>query len=537
MRLPKHHKLAYGCVALGTAALCVAAGALSAATTDDASAAARPERPPNIVLIQTDDQTVRQLTWTAMPKTRRLLARHGATFGDYIATTAECCPSRATLITGQYAHNHGVFSSGQGEGYPRLREKDNVLPVWLQTAGYNTIHVGKFLNHYQQGVPDRIDVAPGWDDWQTTLTGVRYYDYSLSSNGRLAHYGDEDSDYVTRVLTRKSVAAVRKYAPARRPFYLQLDQRAPHTAGGNRRGRCGGGERAHFAEPDPNDMNLFRRAEAPQPPSFNEQDMSDKPEFLRGTPRLDYSRQRKVRGKWRCALATLAGVDRSVARIVKAVDDAGERGRTVFIFTGDNGLFYGEHRIEGGKVLPYEEALRQPLVINLPRRYRDGGIRRTIDDPVANIDLAPTILDLAHGTPCTPQGACRTMDGRSLVPLLTGTGSWPKDRKLLIEYQSPQPDRHKTCNFAGVHTRRAVYVEHYSVGNPTTGQCQPTLQVERYDLKTDPYELRNQCHGGLPASCPTDDRQVELESDLQRLRNCSGVQGRDQRAPGRPYCG
>src|SRR5215217_8418113 len=113
MRLPKHHKLAYGCVALGTAALCVAAGALSAATADHASAAARPERPPNIVLIQTDDQTVRQLTWTAMPKTRRLLARHGATFGDYIATTAECCPSRATLITGQYAHNHGVFSSGQ----------------------------------------------------------------------------------------------------------------------------------------------------------------------------------------------------------------------------------------------------------------------------------------------------------------------------------------------------------------------------------------------------------------------------------------
>lgn len=538
MRLPKHHKLAYGCVALGATTLCGFAIAMSAVTAPDpASAAAMPKRPPNIVLIQTDDQTAAQLTWKVMPKTRRLLARNGTTFGDYIATTAECCPSRASLITGQYAHNHGVFSSGHGEGYPRLRDKDNVLPVWLQAAGYNTIHAGKFMNHYQQAVPNRTDVAPGWDDWQTTLSGVRYYNYGLSSNGRLVHYGGQDSDYVTRVLTRKSVAAVRRFAPERKPFYLQVDQRAPHTAGGNRDGRCGGGERAHFAEPDPNDMDLFRREDVPRPPSFNEQDISDKPEFLRGTARLDAARQRKVRGKWRCALATLASVDRSVARIYKSVDDAGERGRTVFIFTGDNGLFYGEHRIEGGKVLPYEEALRQPLLINLPSGYRDGGVRRTIGDPVANIDLAPTILDLANGRPCMPQGACRTMDGRSLVPLLTGTSSGLRNRSLLIEYQSPQPDRHKTCNFAGVHTRRAVYVEHYSVGNPTTGQCQPTLQVERYDLKTDPYELRNECFGGLPASCPTDPRQLELERALQRLRNCSGIRGRDQRAAGHPYCG
>jgi N-acetylglucosamine-6-sulfatase len=537
MRLGKHHKLATGCVALCATAICALALAVGAAVPAPAGAAAVPSRPPNIVLVQTDDQTIGQMSWTAMPKTRRLLARHGTTFSDYIATTAECCPSRASLVTGQYAHNHGVFSSGHGEGYPRLIDKDNVLPVWLQAAGYNTIHVGKFMNHYQQGVPSRTDVAPGWDDWQTTLTGVRYYNYSLSSNGRLVHFGDEDSDYVTRVLTRKSVNAVRKYAPERKPFYLQLDQRAPHTAGGNRDGRCGGGARARFAEPDPNDMNLFRRAEPPTPPSFNEENMSDKPEFLRGTPRLDFSRKRRIRGKWRCALAALAGVDRSVARVYKAVDDAGELNRTVFIFTGDNGLFYGEHRIEGGKVLPYEEALRQPLIINLPKRFRDGGVRRTVDQPVANIDLAPTILSLAHGTPCKPGGPCRTMDGRSLMPLLTEQGQWPNDRELLIEYRSPQPDRHKTCNFAGVRTKRMVYVEHYSVGDPTTGQCQPTLQVERYDLKTDPFELENQCFGGLPTSCPADQTQLDLKRDLQRLRDCAGIRGRDQKANGRPYCG
>src|SRR5204863_368344 len=270
---------------------------------------------------QTDDETAAQNTWKVMPKTRRLLARHGATFGGYIVTTAECCPSRASLITGQYAHNHGVFSSGKGEGYPKLIDKGNVLPVWLQDAGYNTIHVGKFMNHYTQDLPNRTDVAPGWDDWQTTLSGVRYYNYSLSANGKLVKYGDQDSDYVTRVLTHKSVAAVRKYAPERKPFYLQVDQRAPHTAAGNRPGRCGGG-------------------------------------------------------------------------------------------------------------------------------------RRTIDEPVANIDLAPTILDLAGGRPCTPEGQCRTMDGRSLMPLLTGKGFWPNARNLLIEFRSPTPERHKTCNFAGIRTAR-----------------------------------------------------------------------------------
>jgi arylsulfatase A-like enzyme len=537
MRSPKDDKLACGCAALCATVLCAfAIMAIEAAAPHSARAAGRSARPPNIVLVQTDDQTVGQLSWKVMPKTRSLLARHGTTFSDYIATTAECCPSRASLLTGQYAHNHGVFSSGAGEGYPRLIDKGNVLPVWLRRAGYNTIHIGKFMNHYQEGVPNRLDVAPGWDDWHTTLTGVRYYNYGVSANGRLVRYGDDDFDYVTRVLTRNSVQAVRRYAPVRKPFYLQVDQRAPHTGVANRPGRCDGGLKAHYAEPDPSDINLFRSEKPPHPPSFNEEDISDKPDFLRGTARLDFNHKRKIQGKWRCALAALAGVDRSVARIYRAVEAAGELRRTVFVFTGDNGLFYGEHRIEGGKVLPYEEALRQPLIINLPKRYRDGGVRRTIHEPVANIDLAPTILALAHGKPCPRQGTCRTMDGRSLMPLLTGAGRWPKDRKLLIEYRSPQPDRHKACNFAGVRTSGMVYVEHYSVAD-SSGQCQPTLQVERYDLQLDPYELENQCYGGLPSSCPTDAEQLTLEGDLQRLKDCAGIRGRDQRVAGRPFCG
>ena len=127
---------------------------------------------PNIVLIQTDDQTYKQLTRRAMPNTKRLLVRRGTRFTDYIASTAQCCPSRASLITGQYAHSHGVTSNNVG--YPGLVDKGNVLPVWLRRAGYRTIHVGKFLNGYERSVePDSV-VPPGWDEWHSLL-GSREY--------------------------------------------------------------------------------------------------------------------------------------------------------------------------------------------------------------------------------------------------------------------------------------------------------------------------------------------------------------------------
>ncbi|HSF01361.1 MAG TPA: sulfatase-like hydrolase/transferase [Solirubrobacterales bacterium] len=136
---------------------------------------------PNIVLIQTDDQTYRQLTRSAMPQTRRLLARRGTKFTDYVASTAQCCPSRASLITGQYAHNHGVTSNNVG--YAGLIDKGNVLPVWLRRAGYRTIHVGKFMNGYGAAVePDSV-VPPGWDQWHSVLGSREYYRYDLHVNG------------------------------------------------------------------------------------------------------------------------------------------------------------------------------------------------------------------------------------------------------------------------------------------------------------------------------------------------------------------
>jgi len=513
--------------------LAVALGTLGLLTlAQSATAAGR----PNIVLIQADDQTASEFSPEIMPKTTKLLVDHGTSFSDYIVTTALCCPSRASLLTGEYAHNHGVLNNGKGGGYGALVDKGNVLPVWLQEAGYNTIHVGKFMNAYGKFVADPAEVAPGWDDWQTLFSGDgRYYGYDLSNNGKTVHRGLANRDYVTRVVTRKAVSAVRQYAPESKPFYLQVDQRAPHVARGNRPGRCGGGTRV--PEPDPSDLKEFKDAVPPKSRAFNEVNMGDKPAFLRAAPPLSFKEQRQIKKHWSCALASMVGVDRGVARVFNAVKKAGEIRKTVFVYISDNGQFFGEHRLFNGKVLPYEEALHEPLVIRMPKRFRDRAPRvRTSNEAVANIDLAPTFLDLAHGEPCPPAGQCRVMDGRSLMPLMTGSGGWPAKRGLLTEYHVSTPRSYATCHFAGIRTGNTIYVEHYSVVNLSTHNCDQTLQVERYDLKDDPHELENLCHGGLRTSCPPSKRQTDLERRVQTLRICAGISGRDHRVDGRPYC-
>ena len=532
--MPVHsdHRLALGIATLlELAAVALAGSERLPGGVEDARAAGQDR--PNIVLIQTDDQTARELSARVMPNTERLLGRRGTTFGGYVVTTAQCCPSRASLLTGQYAHNHGVTSNNVG--YPGLVDKENVLPAWLQRVGYHTIHVGKFLNGYQRFADAPSEVAPGWEEWHTVHGSSQYYDYNYFVNGGVAHHGTQPGDHVTHVLNRDAVTLVKQYAPRGLPFYLQLDERAPHVGGpSDPFGDCGGA-----AFPKPADEGLFADARLPKPPSFNESDMTDKPAFLKGAPRLGAVEQAGAATRWRCALASLAGVDRGVRKVYEAIRAAGELRKTVFVFVSDNGFFFGEHRINRGKVFPYEEASRQPLLIRLPRRYRDGAQRvRHVGKPVANIDLAPTILDLAGAEPCARGNDCRTMDGRSLMPLLTRSGGWRRGRGVLTEYREPNLGRYSTCEFAGTRTRRAIYTEHYRVVDPSTGNCVDSTppQAERYDLKSDPFELENLCFGGVVGSCPTDAQQLDLEVRLATLRDCAGVAGRDRRVGGQPFC-
>lgn len=525
MPLRTHHRLALAVVGLLAAAGpgLPASGAAARGTADEQ---------PNIVLIQADDQTLSQFTTNVMPNTTRLLARHGTTFLDYNATTAQCCPSRASLITGQYTHNNGVTANRVG--YPGLVDKGNVLPVWLQRAGYLTMHVGKFMNGYQYYARPPTLVPPGWDQWYSFLGNTRYYDYDVYANGAVVHRGSGPTDNAAQVATRRAVQLIRSWASKAVPIYLQLDQPGPHIAAQRDPfGDCG-----QAPIPQPRDEGAFKQAQLPRPPSFNERDMGDKPPFLSGAPKLGRAEASKVRRRWRCALASLKGVDRGVAQVYRAIKQAGLLSRTVFIFISDNGQFYGEHRLAKGKVLPYQEALRLPLVIKAPRRYLNGARAvREVRKPVANIDLAPTILRFAHAPPCPGNGqACRTMDGRSLKPLLQGSGDWPRHRGLLTEYKAVAPGKYATCEFAGILTRGSVYVEHSRVVDPKTSECVPADQVERYDLAQDPFELHNQCFAGDPGNCPLDSTQSDLESRLGRVRDCAGIRGRDERVDGKPYC-
>jgi N-acetylglucosamine-6-sulfatase len=510
----------------------LAAGGLGLATPSQplqgaAAAAASPKPPaPNIVLVMTDDQALSQVGAPYLPRITRLLQSQGTTFQNAFLTTPLCCPSRATLLTGQYGHNNGVLTNS----YRYLRGKRNVLPAWLHRAGYVTAHVGKFLNRYQRDV-HRTAVAPGWDEWYTQLDTSQdhYYDWDLSNNGRKVHYGSTPGDYAPRVFERKAVRVTRRFVPRRRPLYLEVDEIAPHPRLHGRGPGCG-------PVPDPRDAGKFDSVELPRLPAFNEADMSDKPSFLAHQRPLTEQEVNRMRHRYRCGLASLQEVDRTVGHVYREFARLGELWKTVFIFYTDNGVFFGEHRIGGGKLYPYEEADRTPLYIRLPAPYRGRRVAQ-VDQPVANIDLAPTILRLAHAHPCRAHGHCRVMDGRSLLPLLGGRNPrWAADRPLGVELDIAYVNRrHAVCKYAGVRLPAAIFVRHTKISDHRGRRCVRDVERERYNLNRDPYELHNVCFGGR--GCPHDAQQRRLRRLLTKIRDCSGIRGRDPRPRNRSYCG
>jgi N-acetylglucosamine-6-sulfatase len=401
-------------IAVGVAAALLGflVAVLAAGGSGPADAKKRKGKPPNIVVILTDEQVLASFQREVMPKTYKHLVDDGTTFENFVVNDPNCCPSRATFLTGQYAHNMRVFSNNPG--YEALKDKNNVLPVWLQDAGYTTAHVGKFLNKYGQAVKDEGTVAPGWDEWHAALEPRRYYDYDLKVNGHTVHYGKGPGDYLTTVLTERAVRTIDNEVGKGGPLFLQFAPFAPHVGPSDPTGRCKGA-----AVPDPRDAGLYADELPPLPPSYNEEEIEDKPSFIRRLPPLEEGDDAAVQKQWGCALAALRGVDRAVAEIIRAFQSHGELGNTTFIFWSDNGYMNGEHRLRK-KSQGYEEAIHVPLVIR-PARGLKGG-PSTISAPAANVDLAPTILKLANGEPCRSKGDCRVMDGRSLVPLLRGEG-------------------------------------------------------------------------------------------------------------------
>jgi N-acetylglucosamine-6-sulfatase len=509
--------------------LALAVAALGVLALLPAPAGASPQSPPtpNIVVVMTDDQELMtkagERVWLRrkiMPQTYRLFANGGTVFDDYVVTTPVCCPSRVTFLTGQYGHNSGVLANKPG--YAGLVEPESTLPIWLREAGYRTAHVGKWLHGYGDAVGNPAIPAPGFGRWVGLLNFDKYYGYDLSVDGRRQHFGTGNRDYVTTVLNEHAQSWVREHVEAPKPLFLSIGQMAPHSA------KALPNQCTRSALPARHDADLFQNERLPVPPSYNEPDVSDKPPFIQERPQLDPAQSGDLRRRYRCRLASLREVDRGTKQLVDAFADAGELGETIFVFTSDNGYLSGEHRLRTGKGIPYEEAIRVPLAIRVPPKYLGDRERvPEVELPTANIDLAPTLLQLAHAQPCTAEGACRALDGRSLVPLLKGKPGWPESRAIVIEQENEIEgiERRREfgpCTYFGLRTPVELYVEYRAFLDPTTGECvqQSPAFVEHYDLVADPFELQNLLPpGGEPSA-----HQAALAERLASLRSCAGTE-------------
>ena len=445
------------------------------------------EAKPNILVLMTDDQTLDSMS--VMPKTRELIGDRGATFTRSFASYALCCPSRATLYTGQYAHNHGVLSNmPPSGGYTRL-DTSNWLPLWLQAAGYRTMHVGKFLNGYGRLSPP-TEVPPGFNDWHGTVDPSTYnfYGYTVNENGVLRTYGGarEPQFYSTDFFARRADELIAAAAPSDQPFFMSVAFLAPHSGGPREPDDPRGHGTPAVA---PRHANAFASTALPLPPSFNEADVSDKPLAMRQRAPIGAARAAAIQEGYQQRLESLLVVDDAVASIVSTLRFVGELDDTLILFTSDNGFFHGEHRVPMGKLLVYEPSIRLPLLMRGPGVPTGTAASQL----VTNADLAPTILDAAGASPG------RAQDGRSLLELVEDPGvQW--GRELLVESGNPQG-----LTTAALRNYRWKYAEH------TTGE------VELYDLERDPDELTS-----LHAAPALAGLRSALAARLRVLRTCAG---------------
>jgi N-acetylglucosamine-6-sulfatase len=442
----------------------------------------------NVVVIMTDDQTAASLS--GMQNVNGLLGADGTTFAQAIDSFPLCCPSRATNLTGQYAHNHGVLHNNPPFGGFLQLDSTSTLPVWLQAAGYRTMHVGRYLNGYEA----KYGIPPGYTDWigLPHSAAFNYVSWKAFDHGVVKSYPDAEhpGEYLTDFETRKAVELIDQAAPGDQPFYLSLWYTAPHR--GNPRD-ADDPRRPLTPSPAPRHVDAYAGVRMPRPPSFNEKNMFDKPQVVADRPRLSPEFAAGVQENWRQENEALMAVDEGVAQVVEALRRTGELENTLIVFMSDNGFMHGEHRALAEKVLPYEESIRIPLVMRGPSVPRG----RLDERLVANVDVPSTILDAAD----VPGG--RVQDGRSLLELLADPGAeWGRD--VLIENGN---GANGIPTYRGIRTYRFLYVEHRTTG-----------EYELYDLETDPYEL--QSVDGHEAYAKV---QRDLKSRLRELVHCVGV--------------
>lgn len=441
---------------------------------------------PNIVFISTDDMRVADLP--AMPNVRNLIAARGTNFTTSYIPFPLCCPSRAAWLTGQYNHNNGVMGNLSSDspvgGYPAL-DNTNTLATWLREGGYQTAYVGRYLHGYGGKV-----VPPGWQEWHAVVGHNDWFNPLMRENatGTLAST-TYTGQYLTDKIDTTSNTVIRDRVPGVAPFFLWVSHFAPHAA-------------TLPTEPDdprfsspvvpPRYKDFYANTPVPADPSYNEADVTDKPTYVRNRARFSAEVQADIQELNAQRWESLKAVDDSVRNIVNTLTVTGEINNTVIVFSSDNGYMMGEHRLPAGKIVHFDPSSRVPLIIRGPG-FPAGTVRNQL---VANIDLAPTLADLANIVPK------RVVDGRSLLPLVSSPRTWP-GRKLALEAGPTTIDGPDL--YHGVRTARWKYIRH------STGEH------ELYDMVADPHELTS-----LANDPAYDATEASLDRITTRLATCKG---------------
>lgn len=454
---------------------------------------------PNIVVIMTDDQRWDTVDW--MPVVKSKLAGQGVTFTNGYVTDSLCCPSRASFLTGLYAHNHGVRTNTPPNGGAEVFKDGSTIATWLKSAGYKTSWVGKYMNGYENLSAGYI--PPGWDDWHAWAGGGPYYSYKFSENGTVNTLGSGASAYSTDVFKDRAVKFIENQAASTQPFFLTFAPFAPH-ANGN-----------YPTVPKAAPRHTCETLALHRPPSFNEADVSDKPNWVKNIALMDSTKITNLDKFRNAQVCSLKAIDEAVDALITALGP--KLDNTMIVFTTDNAFMWGEHRVTR-KNCEFEECAHVPMIIRYPKlvplptptptplpspspEATDSAsplvspspspspaltAPATIDKFVLNIDLPVTFTELAGITPPAK------VNGKSLVPLLTdpATAAWRTD--FLMEYDN---------NNYIVRNKDWMYAELAGGGR------------ELYDMVNDPYQLVSQ-----HANSAFNSIKTELAARLAQLK-------------------
>jgi len=495
------------------------AGALlaSIAVGAPAIAVAAPDERPNILVIQTDDQTLADLD--VMPNVRSLITAQGVKFTSAVTPFAICCPSRAAMMTGAYPHNNGVSANFPPDGgfVPWEKQAKSSVGSWLKDAGYHTVHIGKYINGY--GWFNKPAPTPtGWSEWYGTADPSTYqmYGYRVNHDGGQTRFGvfevENPKKYQATVYTNIAQGVLRREAARPGPFYMQVAYLAPHVETIPLRKTINPRDvdmddtsessaiQSIPPRPHPIDRNKIPNLplDTMASPSFNEADNSDKGTYVASLPKMTREDIQDLIEDNRQRKRSLMSVDRGIARLIATLKATGQLDNTVIMFMGDNGYMLGQHRIKKGKYFPYEPSLRIPLIVRGPG-VTPGTVNKSL---VSLIDVTPTVLDFAG---VAPTG--RAPDGVSLKPVLTGQSAAPARTMLLESGPQQAPNGDNLPLFDGVRT------PHWSWWRYEDGS------EELYDLVRDPFQINSR------ASDPAYRRtRAALIREWQRLKDCSGAE-------------